>query len=372
MQEVKIGRVLVERGAENDSLTQRILDRLPDVPRETVEPHETALPHGSDEMDKESLRLMNFKGEFLKPCPGTKRYICCGYQILNVGINCPMDCSYCFLQSYMNQPSLRVYTNLQQELEIIGNYIDKEQEKIFRIGTGEFTDSLALDRLTGWTEVLLPFFSRRENCILELKTKASSVQSLLKSGFRQGIIVAWSLNTPHVIEHEEYRTAPLEERILAARECQKDGFLVAFHFDPLVHSYKWQEGLDETVALLEKYIDPKSVIWISLGSFRYMPSLKWAIKRRFPRTEIFNGEFVTGLDGKFRYFKPIRIDMYSTVAARLKQWHDDLGIYLCMEGADVWEQSLGWVPHGPHGLSTFLDNRVRKLVGKRLEPNGLL
>jgi len=371
MQEVKIGRVLIERGAENDSLTKRILKRLPDAAREAVEPYETALPHGTEEMDKESLRLMNFKGEFLKPCPGTKRYICCGYQILNVGINCPMDCSYCFLQSYMNQPSLRIYTNLQQELQMIGDYIDKEQDKIFRIGTGEFTDSLALDRLTRWTEFLLPFFSRRKNCILELKTKASSVQSLLKSRFREGIVVAWSLNTPHVITQEEYSTAPLEERILAARKCQKDGFLLAFHFDPLIHSSKWQEGLDETVDLLDKYIDPKSVMWISLGSFRYMPSLKWAIKRRFPRTEIFDGEFVTGLDGKFRYFKPIRIDMYSTVAARLKQWHNDLGIYLCMESADVWEQSLGWAPHSSHDLSTFLDNRVRNLVGKRLEPNGL-
>jgi spore photoproduct lyase len=371
MQGFNIRRVLVEKGAENGSLTQRILERLPDVPRETVEPHETALPQGTEEMDKESLRLMNFKGEFLKPCPGTKRYICCGYQILNVGINCPMDCSYCFLQSYMNQPSLRIYTNLQQELEMIGDYIDKEQDKIFRIGTGEFTDSLALDRLTGWTEFLLPFFSQRKNCILELKTKASSVKSLLKSRFREGIVVAWSLNTPHVITQEEYRTAPLKERILAARECQKDGFLLAFHFDPLIHSSKWEQGFDEAVELLEKFIDPKSVIWISLGSFRYMPSLKWAIKRRFPRTEIFDGEFVTGLDGKFRYFKPIRMNMYSKTAGRLMQWHDDLGIYLCMESRDVWEQSLGWAPHSSHDLSTFLDNRVRKLVGKRLEPNGL-
>jgi len=314
---------------------------------------------------------MHFKGEFLKPCPGTKRYICCGYQILNVGINCPLDCSYCFLQSYMNQPSLRIYTNLEQELEMIGEQIDREEEKVFRIGTGEFTDSLALDDLTGWTEFLLPFFSRRKNCILELKTKTSCVRSLVESRFRQGIVVAWSLNTPYVIEQEEYRTAPLEERILAARECQKEGFLVAFHFDPLIFSCKWQEGLDEAVELLENYIDPKSVIWISLGSFRYMPSLKWAIKGRFPRTNIFDGEFVTGLDGKFRYFKPIRIDMYSQLAARLKQWHDDLGIYLCMESDDVWKQSLGWSPQSSHGLSTFLDNRVRNLVGKRLEPNDL-
>jgi spore photoproduct lyase len=371
MEEFKIRRVLIEKGAENDSLTKRILERLPDVPRQAVDHDETASVQGAEEMDKESLRLMNFKGEFLKPCPGTKRYICCGYQILNVGINCPMDCSYCFLQSYMNQPSLRIYTNLHKKLEIIGGYIDKAHDKVFRIGTGEFTDSLALDNLTGWTQLLLPFFSHRKNCILELKTKTSSVRSLLKSRFRQGIVVAWSLNTPRVIAKEEHRTALLEDRILAARECQENGFVVAFHFDPLVYSSKWQEGLEEVVELLDRYIDPKSVIWISLGSFRYMPSLKWAIKRRFPRTNIFEGEFVTGLDGKFRYFRPIRIDMYAQLAERLTQWHDNLGIYLCMESRDVWQQSLGWAPYSSRGLSKFLDTRVRKFRGERCEANGL-
>jgi len=371
MEQFKIRRVLIEKGAENDSLTKRILKMLPDVPQDAVDPSETALSQGTEEMDKESLRLMNFRGEFLKPCPGTKRYICCGYQILNVGINCPMDCSYCFLQAYMNQPSLRIYSNLQKKLERIGDYIDKARDRIFRIGTGEFTDSLALDDLARWTELLLPFFSHRKNCILELKTKTSFIQPLLESRYREGIVVAWSLNTPLVIAQEERRTTSLKHRILAARECQKSGFVVAFHFDPLILFPKWEEDLEQAVELLEKHIDPKSVIWVSLGSFRYMPGLKWAIKRRFPGTKIFDGEFVTGLDGKFRYFKPIRIDMYSKIAARLTQWHDNLGIYLCMESRDVWQQSLGWAPDSSRDLSRFLDNRVRKFRGGRYAANGL-
>ena len=48
MQEVKIGRVLIERGAENDSLTKRILKKLPDTARAAVEAYETALPQGTE------------------------------------------------------------------------------------------------------------------------------------------------------------------------------------------------------------------------------------------------------------------------------------------------------------------------------------
>ncbi len=63
--------------------------------------------------------------------------------------------------------------------------------------------------------------------------------------------------------------------------------------------------------LLDRYVDPKKIIWMSLGSFRFMPSLKEVIRRRHPSSELLNGEFVPGLDGKMRYFKPIRMELYA-------------------------------------------------------------
>lgn len=363
MKQFKIRRILLERGAEKDSLAQKILKKLPNIPIENVEPKELALMEDIEEMDKESLRIIHFNGEFLKSCPGTRRYICCGYQILNVGINCPMDCSYCFLQSYANQPSLRIFTNLEDRLNSIGEVIDSFPDSIFRIGTGEFTDSLSLDYVTGWTDFLLPFFSNRKNCILELKTKTSFIKDLIKSSHRERIVVAWSLNTPRIIANQEQKTASLKNRLVAARECQKAGFVLAFHFDPIIYYKGCADEYEETVQLLERYIDPESIIWISLGSFRYMPDLKWAIVKRFPETNIFNGEFVPGLDGKFRYFKPIRVEMYANLSERLKKWYNDLGIYLCMESDDVWRQSLGWSPKNSAGLSLYLDSRVKVIFG---------
>ena len=34
---------------------------------------------------KRILKLTNYKGSFVKPCPGTRQYNCCGLQILNIG-----------------------------------------------------------------------------------------------------------------------------------------------------------------------------------------------------------------------------------------------------------------------------------------------
>ena len=363
MEEFKIRRILLERGAEGDSIAQRVCTQLPAVPMESVSPDDLAAADDIDELDKQSLRMIHYSGDFLKPCPGTRRYICCGYRILHVGINCPMDCSYCFLQSYLNQPSLRIFSNLEENLDAIGSTIGSHPDRIFRIGTGEFTDSLALDYITGWTDLLLPFASSKKNCIVELKTKTTYIENLLrKRDVGQRIVVAWSLNTPRVITHEERNTASLESRILAARRCQKAGFMIAFHFDPLIHYPGWREEYEEVIQLMERRIDPESIIWISIGSFRYMPDLKRVIRRRFPETHVFNGEFVSGLDGKLRYFKPIRVEMYARVFERLRRWHNDLGIYLCMESGDVWEQSLGWSPETSANLSRYLDHRVRKLM----------
>ncbi len=363
MEKFEIRRLLIERGAEDDSMAHRIRARLPAVPTEYVSPEDLALTDDRDELDKQSIRMIHFSGEFFRPCPGTRRYICCGYQILHVGINCPMDCSYCFLQSYLNQPSLRIFSNLEDKLDVIAGTIKTYPDRIFRIGTGEFTDSLALDYLTGWTDMLLPFFSSTRNCILELKTKTTCIENLLrKRDLGQRIVVAWSLNTPRVIAHEERNTTSLERRILAARRCQQAGFVVAFHFDPLIHYPGWREEYEHVIQLMEKHIDPETIIWISIGSFRYMPDLKWVIRRRFPETHIFNGEFVSGLDGKLRYFKPIRVEMYAYLFERLRQWHRDLGIYLCMESDEVWMQSFGWSPETSVNLSRYLDDRVRKLM----------
>ena len=48
---------------------------------------------------KQVLFLTQNRGPFVRSCPGTRNYTCCGYRILHVGTYCVMDCAYCILQS---------------------------------------------------------------------------------------------------------------------------------------------------------------------------------------------------------------------------------------------------------------------------------
>ncbi|MFZ7112668.1 MAG: radical SAM protein [Desulfatiglandales bacterium] len=363
---IPINRVILEEGAERYSLTSEILRRVPAAADliTGVKPEDPCgVDDCSQDMDKNSLRLLDFPGEMLKACPGTTNYICCGYQILHVGTNCPLDCSYCILQAYFNQPSLRIFVNLEDKIKSILNVIDNDPNHIFRIGTGEFMDSLALDPIVDWVNLLLPSFSTRKNAVLELKTKTEHIDGLLSSPLRDRIIVSWSLNSPHVSSREEHRAPSVRKRLEAARRCQMEGYVLGFHFDPLIEHPGWEDGYKKTLDMMDELIDPEGIIWISMGTLRYMPDLKYIIRKRHPQTHILDGEFVSGLDGKMRYLKSIRIEMYAYMKSLLDQWHKDLGLYLCMESDEVWQAGMGWSVKTSEGLSDYLDNRVVKIFG---------
>jgi spore photoproduct lyase len=273
-------------------------------------------------------------------------------------MNCPLNCSYCILQAYFNQPSLRVFVNVEQQLEGIGKALHFSGRKIFRIGTGEFTDSLALDPIVKWTQVLPCFVAEHENVVLEFKTKTVSIEGLLSSTYRDRMVVSWSLNSPSIAATEEHGAPSIRKRLEAARTCQREGFTLGFHFDPLIEHPSWKDEYARTIDLLEHFVDPSKVIWISLGCLRYMPSLKGVIRKRFPESHILDGEFVPGLDRKMRYIKPVRAEMYSFMKEKLAQWGMESGVYLCMESRDVWQKALGWSPENSEGLSDYLDCRA--------------
>ena len=65
------------------------------------------------------------------------------------------------------------------------------------------------------------------------------------------------------------------------------------------------------------------------------------------------------MDGKMRYFKPIRIEMYTRIAEWIRNYAPGVFIYLCMENEEVWQKSLGFAPLSNQDLMRELDNQCR-------------
>jgi spore photoproduct lyase len=342
--------ILIERGEENSPVVQRALARTPDVSVRIVEPgwEREITPHTDDPFGAGKRRMLftRQRSTFLEHCPaGTPGLVCCNYLVVSLISNCPMDCSYCFLQEYIaNNPLLKVFTNVEDLLGEVAKAVDRQPWRQFRIGTGELSDSLALDHILGFSDDLVPFFAARKNVLLELKTKTHCINGLLKHDPKDRVVVSWSLTPPEIADSEEHGTASFAERLEAAQRVQAAGYKLGFHFDPLIEYPNWEEGYRETIARVFAAIDPRRVAWVSLGSLRLTPALRATVRRRFPHTRVLSGEQVLCEDGKWRTFQALRVKMYRTVTNWLKEAAPQVPHYMCMETAPVWEKVFGRVP----------------------------
>lgn len=354
-----VGTVILHPDAVGSALAKRVTERVPAVvPVVAAEPS-TVLPAGRQVHAKDTIFLTRNRGPFLKGCPGTAGYICCGYRVLNLVTGCPLDCTYCILQLYLNQPCITVNVNWEDSLWEIRDLALRHPGRVLRLGTGELADSLALEPLTDLAQEFIPLALSFPEVVLELKTKATEVGNLLDIDPRGRVVLSWSLNAEDVTAADERGSPPLEERLKAAALCGHAGYRIGVHFDPLVRFPGWELSYSRVVEALYDHLDPGRIAWISLGTLRYPPALDAIIRRRFPESRLPLEELVPGLDGKLRYFRPLRVQIYRKVYDEIRRRDPRVAVYLCMESPEVWKESLGWSPPSTSALARFLDDAAR-------------
>jgi spore photoproduct lyase len=343
--------IYLEASVRYAPVTKRVLDSLPSAPVEMIDSSMTLLGNAKEwnpsrSRAKRSLLLAEQKGDFFKACPGQQSKgetsnVCCNYYVINFASNCHMECSYCYLQAYLNFPHMVVYANSDKLFEELENAIADHPEQYFRVGTGELADSLALDALTAYSRPLVEFFAEQSNAILELKTKTDCIENLLDLNHRGHTVIAWSLNPSFIQKTEEHKTASIDERLMAARLCVEAGYPVAFHFDPIIHYSNWKEDYRDLIKDTLTEIPSESIAWISLGALRMPDTLKRVIRKRFPSSILPLGELVPASDGKLRYFKPIRTEIYHFMRSCIEEWGPGVPVYACMERPEVWSKVFG-------------------------------
>jgi spore photoproduct lyase len=356
-------RVLIQKQSWDDCVTHEILERMSGIETATVRDLDSrhpdpALLTDSGSHAKNTLILMRYPGKFLKNCQGSGAEICCNYFIVSYAWNCHLECTYCVLQSYLSNEALVVCTNIEELLSDVKGTLAQSPERIFRIGTGELADSLALDHLTHYSRRLVPLFASLSNGILELKTKTDQIYNLKDLDHRGHTVISWSMNSRHICHTEEHKAASFEERLAAAVQCQDWGYKTGFHFDPIIHYEGWEDGYREAVREIFRAVNPDRIAWISLGALRFPPHLRDMVRRRFPGSRVPCGEFIPGHHGKDRYFRPIREEMYRKMRAWIYAEAPQVFVYLCMESRFVWEQSFGQDPQNTSHLSNLLDASI--------------
>ncbi len=332
--------IYIEKAALNYPLTEKILSKFSYIKPEIIDKLKNFKRNWKEyipTIGKDELFLVKEDYDILKPCPCTKNVVSCGYYIFNLGFGCPYDCSYCYLQHYTNFPGIIMPVNIEEILEKLMVLLNQTKIIMRRIGTGEFTDSLAIDDITEYSKYIIPFFNNTDY-ILELKTKSTNIANILKFKPTKQIVVAWSLNPQKIIDSDEYFTPSLEERLKSAKKLVDVGFKVAFHFDPVIYYENWEKDYKNTIEKMYE-ITGNNIAWISIGTLRFHRTLKPIIETRFPESKILDGELlIHPVDKKMRYPDFIRKEIYSKMLKWIRSYDKDVIVYLCMESSTIWNE----------------------------------
>ncbi|MBN2600468.1 MAG: DNA photolyase [Candidatus Marinimicrobia bacterium] len=358
-------RIYISESSLQDSVTQEILNKMPSRIQRIIPDTYSFAEEVRDLDPKTVLLLTRSKGDIVNGCPGTDdSYLCCNYQVINQTQNCPMHCSYCILQFYLNQPATVLYTNYDEIFIELKQKMLRQSKRFFRIGTGELADSLAIDGSVLFAKQAIRVFSEIPNALLELKSKTTNIHDLLQIEHNGHTVLAWSLNPQEIIRQNELKTAQLIQRLTAARKAAEAGYLLAFHFDPILFHPHWKKLYGELIDELYLHIDPERIAWISMGSLRFPPSMKEKIIDRYPNTAIPYAEMVRGMDGKLRYARPLRLPMYQLIYQKLTAVSNPPFIYFCMESPLIWKEVFGKAPDSNAHLDfMFAENLYQRFPG---------
>ena len=287
----------------------------------------------------EQIKIVEYKGDYIKSCPCSPGCLSCNYFILVPGIGCPFDCSYCFLKFYNKNDFIAVYNDYDRIMKKLGSFMKKANGRQVRIGTGEFTDSLAIDELVPLNKLLLNFLEKYPNLIIEFKTKSNKIDLFVNRDFApKNAVLAWSLNPQEIIDMEEHGACSLEERLVAMEAIVEKGYSLALHLDPIFMKKELYQSYLKLIEKVFSRIDIKKVKWLSMGGFRFNEALKISILERNNGKKWYLGtDFERSNDGKYRYPDKIRKFFYEGIANKIKEY-GNTKIYMCMEDELMWEE----------------------------------
>jgi spore photoproduct lyase len=324
-------KIFIDRAVRRLGFTEEILGRLGSVESQIVDGSEAIKALSNISWKGKVLLLTSHKGDCLSEFTAMTRNTGRPTYSLNLISNCHLDCSYCFLQGFLaNSPIITIYTNMD---EIMNNLAD-ELERIPRgavIGTGQVSDSLALEDLTGLHKRLIPFFGQQDRVRLEMKTKCANVSPILSLKHGGQTVVSWSITSEQIHNEEESKTASISDRISAMSACQNAGYSVGLHFDPVIHHIGWEKNYKKLVDRLFTSIDKDKVSWVSIGTLRFPVNQVTLMRNRYPNNRKIFNNLISRQTRIMHYPEGLRDAIYRRMREYLSPYISKDKIYISVE-----------------------------------------
>lgn len=347
----EVDRIWLAKGSITTRERKRFVERICDLYPEAQVEERLDMPHnriGLAERDAFSLHqagkrtlvfgelktAVRFAQERGNACPNYWHFSPYGF--------CPYGCKYCYLAGTPGvrfSPSVKIYVNLPEMLSEIDR-VARRQRTPTAFYIGKLQDSLALDPLTAYSTVLVPFFAEHPWARLTLLTKSAHVDRLLDLEHRGHTILSWSVNPPEVSAIFEENIASIDERLEAMRLVAERGYPVRAIMMPIIPIDGWQ---DAYTAFTERLIETVPLQRLTLGGICIYRSARELMERKMGMrnavsVHIDKGSQTAG-DGRARYSRDLRHEVYSLIIESARRLRPDLELALCLEEKALWQST---------------------------------
>lgn len=225
-------------------------------------------------------------------------------------MNCPFDCTYCWLKGMYESGDIVVFVNLQDTFDAVEEML--KEHPVYLCASYD-TDLLALDPVTGYASAWSRFAKEHENLLIELRTKGCGrlPEDLAVS---DRCILAFTLSPERACEAFEHKAPGLSTRVDLLCEAMEKGFPVRLCFDPILVYPTWKEDYKGMFEMLDQRIDWERIQDISIGTFRLSANYMQRMRRQDPSSALLAYPYVC-TDGFYHLPDAIEKEVEDTVTA---------------------------------------------------------
>jgi len=351
-----VARIVLAKGSQSTPERRRFVERICALYPSASVVERPALPHnrialGEGDpvaLHREGVRTLVF-GEHKSAVRRSEEAgnTCPNYWHFSVYGYCFYGCAYCYLAGtpgVWHSSTVRVYVNLPEILE----EVDRAADRVARPAAfylGKLQDGLALDPLSAYSTVLVPFFARHAFARQVVLTKSDAVGRLLNLEHRGHTTLSWSLNPPEISAQFERNVPPVEARIQAMRAAAEARYPVRGVVMPLIPITGWEQTYERFLRALLARVP---IARLTLGAICSYGNARSLMERHLGKDNVISRHMAEGRsgDGRARYARALRVEMYTYLARIAREVRPDLELALCLEDQAVWravnaETSLG-------------------------------
>lgn len=337
----QLERIVVGDDAVDHPNTERILSRARDFGLELCEEvpdTDNRSVNARYRIEKSTIKLRMNHGSFIKPWESPQSIVGRDEWCLTPVEGCPLDCNYCYLQDYLDRPLIQIFVNQERIAEHVQSFMeDPPESPPHFFSLGELSDGLFLEPITRTIPLVWDVF-RESSGKLEVRTKSHHLGDLLSEiePHPNGVFT-WTLSPEGPDRRDEMLTSTLEQRINALQYTLEQGFRVSVRIDPIILRENWFEDYATLIGRLAEAVSLEDLTFLLLGVFRFPKGFDRTMEERFPNRDFLRDEFVEGPDGKLRYAREIRTEVYEQLGEVVRDYGGDPN--LCMEPEYVWEDA---------------------------------